>query len=221
MKTPGDISHDLTALTQRECAALIVIWALVNISRHLAVQAKCYFDLENIFQITHLYFRKYTFAPPHVFYTLGYLLAAPALLSIPCIYSFSAIWRVILASYSLSYSSLLRLRFSTVSHHSTAWKVPRTMLARVSKFWGLRIAAGGKQHLVYKALHDTYGPIVRVGSYIVHKLFESFKLNLLSKPQDQTNCQLLTLKPSRLYSGGGWGGEAWGKGIVRTAKADH
>jgi len=37
------------------------------------------------------------------------------------------------------------------------------MLARVSKFWGLRIAAGGKQHLVYKALHDTYGPIVRVG----------------------------------------------------------
>lgn len=217
MKTPGDISHDLTALTQRECAALIVIWALVNISRHLAVQAKCYFDLENIFQITHLYFRKYTFAPPHVFYTLGYLLAAPALLSIPCIYSFSAIWRVILASYSLSYSSLLAITvLYRIAPFHPLGRFPGPMLARVSKFWGLRIAAGGKQHLVYKALHDTYGPIVRVGSYIVHKLFESFKLNLLSKPQDQTNCQLLTLKPSRLYSV-----KAWGKGIVRTAKADH
>jgi len=141
MKIP-DAGYQWTALTQRECAALIVIWALV----------------------THLYFRKYTFAVPRAFHTLGYLLVAPAFLSIPCIFSFSAIWCAVLASYSLFYSSLLAITvLYRVPPFHPLGKYPGPVLARVSKFWNFRMAASGKQHTVYKALHDTYGPIVRVG----------------------------------------------------------
>ncbi|KLO12996.1 high nitrogen upregulated cytochrome P450 monooxygenase 2 [Schizopora paradoxa] len=129
-------------ITQRECVALIVSWAL----------------------ITHLYFRKYTFAPPHVFYTLGYLLVSPSLLSIPCIYAFSSVWRSLLISYTLSFVSLLAITvLYRIAPFHPLGNYPGPILARVSKFWAFWVAKGGKQHLVYKSLHETYGPIVRVG----------------------------------------------------------
>ncbi|ETW83732.1 hypothetical protein HETIRDRAFT_472015 [Heterobasidion irregulare TC 32-1] len=36
-------------------------------------------------------------------------------------------------------------------------------LAKVSKWWASYVCATGKQHLYYKALHDRYGDIIRVG----------------------------------------------------------
>ncbi len=138
-------------------------------------------------KVTHLYFRKYTFAVPHAFHTLGYMLVAPAFLSITCIFSFSAIWRAVLASYSLFYSSLLVITvLYRVSPFHPLRKYPGPVLARVSKFWNFRMAASGKQHTVYKALHDTYGPIVRVGSYISCSRYLK-STDYCSKPQARTS----------------------------------
>ncbi|KLO08951.1 high nitrogen upregulated cytochrome P450 monooxygenase 2 [Schizopora paradoxa] len=138
----GENRHEWPILTQRECAALIVTWAF----------------------ITYLYFRKFTFAPPRVFPTLGYLIVAPAFLSIPCIFSFSTLWRAILMAYSLFYSSLLTITVVyRISPFHPLWKYPGPIFARVSKFWTFRMAKTGRQHIAYKAMHDKYGPIVRVG----------------------------------------------------------
>lgn len=40
---------------------------------------------------------------------------------------------------------------------------PGPVLCRVSKMWTAYIAYNGKLQHYYKTLHDTYGPIVRVG----------------------------------------------------------
>ncbi|KLO12993.1 high nitrogen upregulated cytochrome P450 monooxygenase 2 [Schizopora paradoxa] len=136
------VFNGLVFLDKREFVAVILIWALA----------------------THLYFRKYTFAPPNVFCTLGYLLVCPALLSIPFIHSFHSPWLAVFASFLSSYSSLLAITILyRISPFHPLSKFPGPALARVSKFWALRNAASGKQHITFKSLHDTYGPVVRVG----------------------------------------------------------
>jgi hypothetical protein len=42
-------------------------------------------------------------------------------------------------------------------------RYPGPTIGKLSKFWLARIALSGKQHTYYKALHEQYGDVVRVG----------------------------------------------------------
>ncbi|KAF7295565.1 hypothetical protein MIND_01096500 [Mycena indigotica] len=41
--------------------------------------------------------------------------------------------------------------------------IPGPTLAKISKWWSVRLVLSGEQHRVFKALHDQYGDFVRVG----------------------------------------------------------
>lgn len=45
------------------------------------------------------------------------------------------------------------------------YQYPGPFLAKLSNFYGAYIAAGGKQHLHFKRMHEKYGPIVRLGTF--------------------------------------------------------
>lgn len=40
---------------------------------------------------------------------------------------------------------------------------PGPLLFKISKLTGTVVSGTGRQHLILKSLHDTYGPVVRIG----------------------------------------------------------
>jgi len=43
------------------------------------------------------------------------------------------------------------------------YRYPGPLVCKISKLWIMWLAHKGKLHVYYKNLHDTYGPIVRIG----------------------------------------------------------
>ena len=64
------------------------------------------------------------------------------------------------AFYALLLSCMMAYRLSPLHPLS---RYPGPLLCKISKLWIIYLAYRGKLHLYYKSLHDTYGPIVRIG----------------------------------------------------------
>ncbi|KAF7293399.1 hypothetical protein MIND_01116900 [Mycena indigotica] len=62
---------------------------------------------------------------------------------------------------------LATLALSIGVYHLSPWHplahIPGPTLAKISKWWSVRLVLSGDQHRVFKALHDHYGDFVRVG----------------------------------------------------------
>ncbi|KLO15624.1 cytochrome P450 [Schizopora paradoxa] len=99
---------------------------------------------------------------------LSILTAAPALSQTICNYlGFETPWTVLsplITSYALFYlilsTSVTCYRLSPLH---PMYEYPGPLLARISKFWAMWIAFSGRQHVVYKELHEKHGPFVRIG----------------------------------------------------------
>lgn len=96
---------------------------------------------------------------------LGVLPALPvALLRAPL----SSTPFAVLVSYASFYAALLlSITAYRLSPFHPLYKYPGPLLGRLTNFRGMFIAAGGKQHLYFKKMHDKYGPIVRLGMSIL------------------------------------------------------
>ncbi|KAL0068197.1 hypothetical protein AAF712_004857 [Marasmius tenuissimus] len=115
----------------------------------------------------HLYFRRYEPVRTTVLRTAGILLAEPVLLLYliqqfrPEIdLSFSAFSTAYLIFFTSLTTSIVLYRISPF--HPLA-NIPGPMLFKITKFWRMYIFVTGRQHLALKALHDRYGPIIRIG----------------------------------------------------------
>ena len=92
------------------------------------------------------------------------LFVVPAL---PCYFLLANVHSAFLAvavSYTLFYCSLvLSIVLYRLSPLHPLASYPGPLLLKVSKFVGMYHAASGKQHILFKSLHDKYGPFVRTG----------------------------------------------------------
>lgn len=52
-------------------------------------------------------------------------------------------------------------------------KYPGPVLGKLSKLWMSYICTTGRQHIYYRELHDKYGDIVRIGTFLVPPLLRS------------------------------------------------
>ena len=52
-------------------------------------------------------------------------------------------------------------------------KYPGPFILRISKLWSAWVAHQGKTHVYIKELHDRYGPIVRIGGFVLTALQSS------------------------------------------------
>ncbi|KAJ7633030.1 hypothetical protein FB45DRAFT_1148404 [Roridomyces roridus] len=110
--------------------------------------------------LNHLYFHK--FEPHSAKIPLLLLSLEPAAL-ILCIGGPISFLRVLL-SYTVFWGSLsLSIVLYRLSPFHPLAQYPGPAICKVTKLWGVAVAAGGKQHLYLKKLHDTYGPYVRTG----------------------------------------------------------
>ncbi|THH16440.1 hypothetical protein EW146_g4196 [Bondarzewia mesenterica] len=88
----------------------------------------------------------------------------PAILTLVIRPLFATISKSIFCAFTSYYSLILlyTVIYRLSPLHPLA-KYDGPVLGKVSKWWSSYICAGGKQHLYYKALHERYGDIVRVG----------------------------------------------------------
>ncbi|KAI0267695.1 high nitrogen upregulated cytochrome P450 monooxygenase 2 [Gloeopeniophorella convolvens] len=86
--------------------------------------------------------------------------------SIAYAFAFSPLsgFHVVTATFAFYYGLIL---LCATAYRLSAWhplaQYPGPYLARLSKVWLAIIAAGGKQHIHFRKLHERYGDIVRVG----------------------------------------------------------
>lgn len=120
-----------------------------------------------ISQIAHALFRKYEPTDAYtLFVLLGALPALPVALSVLRA-PLSSTLLSILSAYSTFYVSfLLSITAYRVSPFHPLYQYPGPFIAKLSNFYGAYIAAKGKQHLHFKRMHEKYGPIVRLGTFV-------------------------------------------------------
>ena len=118
----------------------------------------------DIQQVIHKIYNKYEIPPSDFPGTILLLVGIP---TVPCYFVVVNVGSKVLAislSYAVFYtalaSSIILYRISPL--HPLAG-YPGPFLFKLSKFVGMYHASRGKQHTLFKALHDKYGPIVRVG----------------------------------------------------------
>ena len=95
----------------------------------------------------------------------------------------------ILRAYAAFYTFLL---LSITTYRLSPWhplyRYPGPFLAKLSNFYGAYIAAGGKQHVHFKRMHERYGPIVRLGtSYFANNWNETSSLQH-NRPECIVDC---------------------------------
>ncbi|KIK67013.1 hypothetical protein GYMLUDRAFT_156769, partial [Collybiopsis luxurians FD-317 M1] len=109
----------------------------------------------------HAFFKRFEPEGFAVVASLVGLILQPLLLSL---YAHSTSATSILYAY-ISFFTVLPLSivlYRLSPFHPLA-KIPGPWVAKVSKFWLVYIRLTGRHHLVYKELHDKYGPFVRIG----------------------------------------------------------
>jgi len=117
-------------------------------------------------QANHLYLKRYEPVRTTVVRTAILLLLQPAVLFLAFRHyaspelSFSGILATTLVFFASLTTSLVLYRLSPF--HPLA-KVPGPLNLRITKLWNAHLAWKGRQHVMLKALHDQYGPIVRTG----------------------------------------------------------
>ncbi|KAI5120324.1 hypothetical protein M0805_000384 [Coniferiporia weirii] len=113
--------------------------------------------------ITHAIYKKYEISPSRTFATFVLLVANPVLSS-AFLHIHSPSGVAVCVGASVFYVALLS---SIATYRVSPWhplaKYPGPLIAKLTQFWLVYAAMGGKYHLKLKALHDKYGPYVRVG----------------------------------------------------------
>jgi len=99
---------------------------------------------------------------------LAILLTAPSLSLAICFYlGIPAKWQGLsscLAGYVLFYFILSLSVFAyRLSPLHPMYQYPGPRIARFSKFWAMWVSSTGRQHAIYKELHEKYGTFVRTG----------------------------------------------------------
>ncbi|KAF5366924.1 hypothetical protein D9757_010825 [Collybiopsis confluens] len=93
--------------------------------------------------------------------SIAALILQPLLLSL---YAHTATPSSILNTYLIFFTVLpLSIVLYRLSPFHPLAKIPGPWIFKVSKFWLVYIRLTGRHHLVYKELHDKYGPFVRIG----------------------------------------------------------
>ncbi|KAL5529670.1 hypothetical protein ACEPAG_5655 [Sanghuangporus baumii] len=112
----------------------------------------------------HKVYNKYEFEPRNFVASFLLLGAIPFLPFTFVSKHFSSQVFSLLVTYGLFYSILcLSIVFYRVSSLHPLAKYPGPVMLKASKFGAVLYAFGGKQHILFKRLHDQYGPFVRVG----------------------------------------------------------
>ncbi|KAJ7633029.1 high nitrogen upregulated cytochrome P450 monooxygenase 2 [Roridomyces roridus] len=110
--------------------------------------------------LNHIYFHK--FEPQSAKIPLLLLLVEPG--AVVLVLGGPVCLLRLLFSYIVFWSSL---SFSIVLYRLSPFhplaQYPGPTICKVTKLWGVAVAAGGKQHLYLKKIHDRYGPYVRTG----------------------------------------------------------
>lgn len=116
------------------------------------------------FQIVHAIYKRHEIQPSSYLPTTLLLLAPPSISTVFYHQNLQSMWFSILASFSTFYivlaSSIVAYRLSPMH---PLYQYPGPIVAKISKFWMVRIAATGKMNEYVKNLHDRYGPYVRIG----------------------------------------------------------
>ncbi|KAI0275430.1 cytochrome P450 [Gloeopeniophorella convolvens] len=110
----------------------------------------------------YLYYKRFEPCQPLALFAL--IIIPPSLLSVPLAQFVDS--TPIAVTLSLVVYNALILAF-TVAYRLSPWhplaKYPGPTLAKVSKWYGVIVSMGAKQHRHYRALHDQYGNYVRIG----------------------------------------------------------
>lgn len=92
------------------------------------------------------------------------LIATPSIPAIFFVPYFHGTALAVLSAFALFYFALVS---SIVVYRLSPWhplaKYPGPVLAKVSKFWAVKIMAKGKYHIFVKQLHTKHGQYVRIG----------------------------------------------------------
>ncbi|KAI5124822.1 hypothetical protein M0805_005452 [Coniferiporia weirii] len=114
--------------------------------------------------LVHVFYNRYELNPSHSVGTLILLGGVPALSAIFLTFHFASVPHAILVSFPMFYTSLLSsIAVYRVSPLHPLSKYPGPFPAKLSKFYGLWMMSGGKNHIFHEKLHERYGPYVRVG----------------------------------------------------------
>lgn len=113
--------------------------------------------------IVHAIYNRYEIQPSSYLPTASVLVLPPLLSTAFYLQALPSVYISLLASFSAFYGalvmSIITYRFSPAH---PLYKYPGPLVAKVSKFWMMRITAKGKMNNYVKSLHDRYGPYVRI-----------------------------------------------------------
>ena len=116
-------------------------------------------------QLVHLVYNRLEIDPSNIPATFSLLVFLPLIGSLAVKEHLSnTLYATVVSSlvfYTTLGTSIVLYRLSPI--HPLA-NYPGPILAKVSKFWGTWLSAGGKTHVVYQRLHERYGPYIRVGT---------------------------------------------------------
>ncbi|KAI0065823.1 high nitrogen upregulated cytochrome P450 monooxygenase 2 [Artomyces pyxidatus] len=112
--------------------------------------------------ISYLFFKRYE--PKELLPLITLLILLPTLLAVPLTVVLGSGILGLLVAFTAYGTAILSftLIYRLSPFHPLA-QYPGPIPARISKWWSAYICAQGQQHLYYKALHERYGDVVRVG----------------------------------------------------------
>ena len=115
-------------------------------------------------QIVHLIFKRYE--PTNIPWLVSLLCIAPGVPALLLSSRLDSMVRSIIVGYSAFYIFLLTsIAVYRLSPFHPLYSYPGPFLCRLTNWRLVLIAAGGKQHLWFRKMHEQYGPIVRLGMY--------------------------------------------------------
>ncbi|PAV19171.1 cytochrome P450 [Pyrrhoderma noxium] len=113
---------------------------------------------------TYLIYKKYEIQPSSYLITLSLLAVTPFFCSSFLVSHFKTTTLAYAIGFSLFYASLLS---NIIIYRLSPWhplaKYPGPLLAKVSKYWIIRVVRRGELHRTIMDLHRIYGPYVRTG----------------------------------------------------------
>lgn len=121
---------------------------------------------ENVYcpQVVHIVFK--THEPTNVASLILLLGIAPGIPATLLSSHLDSMARAIIIGYSAFYIFLLSsIAVYRLSQLHPLYYYPGPLLCRLTNWKLVSVAAGGKQHLWFRKMHEKYGPIVRIGMY--------------------------------------------------------
>lgn len=164
MQTWGIHYLALPALSYEESIIFVVTCAFVSRLYRIFLIILCKNVYLLLVQLTHALYNRYEFDSVKVLPHLLLLFVLPLLPGLFMAQHTASLLRAHIFSYLIFYTtlftSIIVYRLSPLHPLSS---YPGPVLARVSKIWGALHASKGKDHLLFKRMHDKYGPYVRTG----------------------------------------------------------